>query len=87
MEGEQVHTHTQIDTDYNKLNGDKRFHVYCMCENRPTDSLRLQSSGAFQSVQERRGGGAGGGLKQTEPQLVWVPNGAPGSPTKHSILL
>lgn len=34
--------------------------LYCTCENKPTDSFRLQISGVFKCLQERKGGGEGG---------------------------
>lgn len=61
--------------------------VYSMCQSKPTDSSRLQTPGVLQSFRDKRGKKGVEALKHTEPQLVWIPKGAPGSPTKHRLLL
>lgn len=81
-----MHTGSHTHVEQNKLNGDNHFHIYCMYKNKPTDSFRLQISGVFQSFQEEKKKMIVGGLKQPEPQLVWIPVGAPGSPRKYQIL-
>lgn len=74
-----THTHTQ-----SVMNGGRIIFTSTVCARRNQQTplgCRPQESS---SLPGRRGDW---GLKQTEPQLVSIPNGAPGSPTKHQILL
>lgn len=81
-----VHTHKRTHTyiKYNQLNGDRIIFtstVRARINQQTPLGCRPQEAS---SLSKREGGGW---LKQTEPQLFWIPNGALGSPTKHQIPL
>lgn len=66
-------THQDKETEIFRLAVCARIHRQTPLGCRPQECSRLSK--------REMGRGGVGGLKQTEPQLVCIPNGAPGSPT------
>lgn len=84
MQWEQVHTHTHTNNRITWMETIIFTSTVCARINQQTP---LGSRAQEYSSLSKAANGGFGGLKQTEPQLVWVPDGAPGIPTAHKIPL